>query len=118
MPIGGAASALRAGQNGMETLWILGANKTRKRSRSQWVMNLDNIVGFHEDVIKSQIIKSLKNNKQDEVLVNELVKNNLLFSFMAYPNRSQGLWEGKNTKLHVYNTMTNYFLRNLEPGGK
>jgi len=53
-----------------------------------------------------------------EALVNELVKNNLLFSFIVYPNRSHGLWEGKNTKLHVYNTMTNYFLRNLEPGVK
>ena len=53
-----------------------------------------------------------------EALVNELGKNNLLFSFIVYPNRSHGLWEGKNTKLHVYNTMTNYFLRNLEPGVK
>ncbi|MBT3478838.1 MAG: NAD(P)/FAD-dependent oxidoreductase [Candidatus Marinimicrobia bacterium] len=71
--IGGAASALRAGQNGMETLWLLGSNKTRKRSRSQWVMNLDNIVGFHEDVIKNQIIKSLKKNKQDEAIA--LIEN-------------------------------------------
>ncbi|MBC8346219.1 MAG: NAD(P)/FAD-dependent oxidoreductase [Candidatus Marinimicrobia bacterium] len=71
--IGGAASALRAGQNGLETLWILGSKKTRKRSRSQWVMNLDNIVGFHEDVIKSQVIKTLKKNKQDEAIA--LIEN-------------------------------------------
>ena len=66
--IGGSASALRAAQNGMKTLWVLGSKKSRKRSRSQWVMNLDNIVGFHEDIIKTQVIKTLKKNKQDEAI--------------------------------------------------
>ncbi len=72
--IGGSATALRAAQNGLNTLWLLGSNKTRKRSRSQWVMNLDNIVGFHEDVIKNQAIKTLKKHKQTdavEILENE-----------------------------------------------
>lgn len=66
--IGGSASALRAAQNGMNTLWILGSKKNRKRSRSQWVMNLDNIVGFHEDIIKNQAIKTLKKHKQNEAI--------------------------------------------------
>lgn len=66
--IGGAASALRAGQNGMKTLWILGSKITRKRSRSEWVMNLDNIVGFHENVIKNQVINSPKKNNHDEAI--------------------------------------------------
>ena len=72
--IGGSAAALRGAQNGLNTLWILGSKKTRKRSRSQWVMNLDNIVGFHEDVIKNQAIKTLKKYKQTdavEILENE-----------------------------------------------
>ncbi|MBL7013730.1 MAG: NAD(P)/FAD-dependent oxidoreductase [Candidatus Marinimicrobia bacterium] len=66
--IGGSASALRAAQNGMNTLWVLGSKKSRKRSRSQWVMNLDNIVGFHEDIIKNQAIKTLKKHKLDEAV--------------------------------------------------
>ena len=66
--IGGSASALRTAQNGLNALWILGSKKNRKRSRSQWVMNLDNIVGFHEDIIKNQIIKTLKRNKQDDAI--------------------------------------------------
>ncbi|MFQ6677823.1 MAG: NAD(P)/FAD-dependent oxidoreductase [Fidelibacterota bacterium] len=66
--IGGAASALRAAQNGMNALWLLGSKKTRKQSRSQWVMNLDNIVGFHEDIIKNQAIKTLQKHKQTEAV--------------------------------------------------
>ncbi len=66
--IGGSASALRAAQNGMKALWLLGSKKTRKQSRSQWVMNLDNIVGFHEDIIKNQAIKTLQKYKQEEAV--------------------------------------------------
>jgi thioredoxin reductase (NADPH) len=58
--IGGSAAALRAAQNNLNTLWLLGDRRTRKRSRSQWVYNLDNIVGFHEDVIKEQVLKTLQ----------------------------------------------------------
>lgn len=95
--IGGSAAVLRAAQNGMETVWILGSGKTRKRSRSQWVMNLDNIVGFHEDIIKSQAIKTLKKNKQEEAITfleNEhyhinnrmLIKNTIQRIENGYPN--------------------------------
>jgi thioredoxin reductase (NADPH) len=63
--IGGSAAALRAAQNGMSAMWFTGSKTTRKRSRSQWVMNLDNIVGFHEDVIKNQVIKTLKRSKEE-----------------------------------------------------
>jgi len=51
-----------------------------------------------------------------ERLINELVKNNKLFSMMAYPNRSHGIYEGEGTTMHLYNTMTNYLLTNLKPG--
>jgi len=58
--IGGSAAALRAAQNGLNTIWILGTRSTKKRSRSQWVNNIDNMIGFHEDVIKNQAIKILE----------------------------------------------------------
>ncbi len=51
-----------------------------------------------------------------ERLINELIKHNKLFSMMAYPNRSHGIYEGQGTTMHLYNTMTNYLLTNLKPG--
>ncbi|MGB9907477.1 MAG: S9 family peptidase [Candidatus Saccharicenans sp.] len=48
-----------------------------------------------------------------ERLVNELIAHNKLFSMVAYPNRSHGLSEGKNTTLHLYRTMLDFFLKNL-----
>jgi len=51
-----------------------------------------------------------------ERLINELIKNNKLFTMMAYPNRSHGIYEGEGTTMHLYNTMTNYLLTNLKPG--
>jgi len=70
--IGGSAVALRAAQNNLNTLWLLGNKRTRKRSRSQWVYNLDNIVGFHEDVIKEQVLKTLRRRRATEAA--ELIK--------------------------------------------
>ena len=46
-----------------------------------------------------------------EYLVNELIRNNKQFDMMAYPNRSHGIHEGKNTSLHLYTLITNYFLK-------
>lgn len=70
--IGGAAAALRSAQNGMATVWFLGSRATRKRSRSQWVDNLDNMVGFHEGIIKDQVLMTLTKNKQADAA--ELVR--------------------------------------------
>ena len=53
-----------------------------------------------------------------EVLINELVKHNKIFSLMSYPNRSHGIYEGRNTSRHLRETLTNYLMKNLEPGGK
>ncbi len=64
--IGGAAAALRAAQNGMNTLWVLGTRSTKKRSRSQWVANIDNMIGFHEDIIKQQAITTLERKGYSE----------------------------------------------------
>ena len=47
-----------------------------------------------------------------EMLINELIKHNKQFSFMAYPNRSHGIYEGANTRRHLYTLLTNYLLTN------
>jgi len=51
-----------------------------------------------------------------ETLVNELIEHNKHFSMMAYPNRSHGIYEGKNTTIHLYNLLTRYLKENLTPG--
>ncbi len=51
-----------------------------------------------------------------EVLINELILHNKQFQVMPYPNRSHGIYEGENTRRHLYTLMTNYFLSNLKPG--
>ena len=48
-----------------------------------------------------------------ETIVNELIKHNKHFSMMAYPNRSHGIREGKNTSRHLYSLMTRYLQENL-----
>ncbi len=53
-----------------------------------------------------------------EVLINELIKHNKVFSLMSYPNRSHGIWEGANTSRHLRETMTKFLMDNLPPGGK
>jgi dipeptidyl-peptidase-4 len=51
-----------------------------------------------------------------EMLVDELIRHNKLFSMMAYPMRSHGIWERENTSLHLYRTMERFWLENLDPG--
>jgi dipeptidyl-peptidase-4 len=48
-----------------------------------------------------------------EKLVNELVANRKRFTMMAYPNRSHGIFEGKNTTIHLYELMTGFLRDNL-----
>ncbi|MCI4666956.1 MAG: DPP IV N-terminal domain-containing protein [Bacteroidia bacterium] len=45
-----------------------------------------------------------------EQLVNELIKNNKKFQMMAYPNRSHGIYEGRNTRRHLYTLLTDYLM--------
>ncbi len=45
-----------------------------------------------------------------EYLVNELIRQNKQFTMMAYPNRTHGIYEGKNTRRHLYTLLTNYLL--------
>ncbi len=48
-----------------------------------------------------------------EALVNELIKQNKQFSMMSYPNRTHSVKEGKNTRHHLYTTMTRFLEENL-----
>ena len=48
-----------------------------------------------------------------EAVVNELIKHNKRFSMMAYPNRSHGIREGKNTSRHLHELMLHYLQANL-----
>ena len=51
-----------------------------------------------------------------EKLINALVKYNKIFSFMAYPNRSHGIFEGEGTREHLAHLYTDYLRKNC-PGG-
>ena len=52
-----------------------------------------------------------------ERLVDRLIAANKDFRLMAYPNRSHGIHEGKNTSRHLYELMTRYFEVNLPVSG-
>jgi dipeptidyl-peptidase-4 len=51
-----------------------------------------------------------------ERLIDVLIENNLPFTMMAYPNRSHGIYEGRNTTRHLHELMTRYLKENLPPG--
>lgn len=48
-----------------------------------------------------------------EMLINELILQNKQFDMMAYPNRSHGIYEGSNTRRHLFTMIYHYFLENL-----
>jgi dipeptidyl-peptidase-4 len=51
-----------------------------------------------------------------ERLVNRLVELGKSFDFMAYPNRSHCICEGRGTTLHIYTLLTRYLLEHLPAG--
>ncbi|MEO8448721.1 MAG: S9 family peptidase [Gemmatimonadota bacterium] len=53
-----------------------------------------------------------------ERLINRLVELNKPFDFMMYPNRTHGIYEGKNTTVHVYSLLTRYLTEHLTAGGR
>ena len=53
-----------------------------------------------------------------EQLINELIKDNKLFSFMSYPNRTHAIRERENTTRHLFETLTKFLLEHLSPGAK
>lgn len=53
-----------------------------------------------------------------ERLVNELVKYNKQFQYMAYPNRTHGIYEGEGTTTHLINLYSNFLKMYCPPGGR
>jgi dipeptidyl-peptidase 4 len=53
-----------------------------------------------------------------DMLLNELIKYNKQFQFMAYPNRSHSISEGEGTTKHLMNLYTNYLKQHCPPGGR
>ena len=53
-----------------------------------------------------------------ELLINELVKYNKQFQFMAYPNRTHSMREGEGTTEHLRTLYTNFLKTYCPPGGK
>ena len=53
-----------------------------------------------------------------EMLLNELIKYNKQFQFMAYPNRTHGISEGEGTLVHLATLYTTYLKKNCPPGGR
>ncbi|MEQ8304830.1 MAG: DPP IV N-terminal domain-containing protein [Cyclobacteriaceae bacterium] len=53
-----------------------------------------------------------------EMLIDELVKYNKQFQFMAYPNRTHSISEGEGTFDHMSTLFTNYLRQHCPPGGK
>lgn len=53
-----------------------------------------------------------------ELLINELIKYNKQFQFMAYPNRTHGISEGEGTWEHLSTLYTNYLKAHCPPGAK
>lgn len=48
-----------------------------------------------------------------EILVNELIKHNKLFTMMSYPMRDHSISQRENTSLHLRRTMELYWKKNL-----
>ncbi|MFT3746700.1 MAG: S9 family peptidase [Agriterribacter sp.] len=53
-----------------------------------------------------------------EMLLNELIKYNRQFQFMAYPNRTHSISEGEGTSKHLQTLYTNYLLKYCPPGAR
>ncbi|MBK5277524.1 MAG: DPP IV N-terminal domain-containing protein [Bacteroidia bacterium] len=53
-----------------------------------------------------------------EMLVNELVKYNKQFQFMAYPNRTHSISEGEGTFEHLSTLYSNFLRKNCPGGGR
>ena len=47
-------------------------------------------------------------------MINALVAADKPFELMLYPDRTHGIYRGKNTRLHLYQKMTDFILMNLK----
>ena len=61
--VAGAAAALRAGQYHLETLWLRGDRETARRSRAEYVYNIDNMIGVHPDLVRKKLLELLEGDQ-------------------------------------------------------
>jgi len=50
--------------------------------------------------------------------LNELIRYNKQFQFMAYPNRTHSISEGEGTTMHLKTLYSEYLRKNCPPGGR
>jgi dipeptidyl-peptidase-4 len=50
-----------------------------------------------------------------EALIDELIAHNKQFTMLAYPNRSHGISEGRNTTRHLFEALTRYLRAHTPP---
>ncbi len=62
--IAGSACALRAAQYQLPTVWITGDRSTEKGSRGRWVLNIDNMIGVHPDIVLDRLRHEWKNRPE------------------------------------------------------
>lgn len=53
-----------------------------------------------------------------EQLINALVAANKPFTMMEYPNRTHGIFEGRGTRVHLFNLLTRYLREHLPAGAR
>ena len=58
--IGGSAAVLRAAQHGLEVAWVRGDAATAKASRAKYVVNVDNMIGVSEGIVRRKVIDFLE----------------------------------------------------------
>ncbi|MBL9077987.1 MAG: DPP IV N-terminal domain-containing protein [Planctomycetes bacterium] len=56
--------------------------------------------------------------QHSERLFDELVAQNKLFEYLAYPNRTHAIREGRNTREHLYASLADFLNRRVPPGAK
>ncbi|MBS1681319.1 MAG: DPP IV N-terminal domain-containing protein [Bacteroidetes bacterium] len=88
-----------------------------------------------EDIVKGSPVTYAKNLKGNllyihgtgddnvhynnaEMLLNELIKYNKQFQFMAYPNRTHGIYEGEGTTKHLSTLYSEFLRKHCPPGAK
>ena len=70
--MGGSAAALRAVQYNLNTCWYYGDKKTSTASRSRWIYNIDNMIGFHDGILKDEFVK-LFSQPEDEAVRQKII---------------------------------------------
>ncbi len=65
--MGGSAAALRAVQYNLNVCWFYGDKQSSKASRSKWIYNIDNMIGFHEGIVKGELLKAFKSSEDNDL---------------------------------------------------